>query len=93
MIEFPLDTLRAVAKAATREMDYWRELFDPDSGYFTVRLGVVAVVINAAIEVGVVTLTADAPSGLPLDDYTDADRKAMQADLDRPYLDDKEKAN
>lgn len=55
MITFGLDDLRAVAKAAQTSLDYWRELFDADSVYNpTIPLGFVAVVVNAAIEAGVV---------------------------------------
>lgn len=56
MITFDLDILRSVAKAATTELDYWRELFGVPDEEWRVTLGGVAVVLNTAIEAGVVQL-------------------------------------
>lgn len=69
MITFPLDTLRSVADESTHGRSYLLELCEVESAYALVTPLEVAIILNAAIEAGVVALPSDANKHLLVDAY------------------------
>lgn len=74
MIEFPVEALKEIGAAAETEHSYWQALFSSPGRLRVVDAGVVAVVLNAALENGIVRLpvgndTPDYNKGQGLDLY------------------------